>query len=91
MVDKYIYSNFLLLSPVSCDYNTKQNLLFFEIREDSLIDFVVYNVILMFRGPDMTFQIFLCQKLESVGLSEILLESFSNGDNSDYFLLKKTT
>ena len=29
-------------------------------------------------------------KLENVGLSEIVLESFPNGDNFDYFLPKKT-
>ena len=37
-------------------------------REDSSINFVLYNVILTFGGwgfPDMTFSIFLCQNLES--------------------------
>ena len=29
-------------------------------------------------------------KLENVGLSEIVLESFPNSDNFDYFLPKKT-
>ena len=34
------------------------------------------------------FTIFSCQKLESVGLSEIVVESFLNGDNFDYILQK---
>ena len=32
---------------------------------------------------------FLCQKLESVCVSEIVFESIPNSDNSDYFLQKK--
>ena len=37
----------------------------------------------------MTFFNFLCQKLESVDLSETVLESFPDNDNFDYFLQKK--
>ena len=33
---------------------------------------------------------FLWQKLESVGLSEIVLESFPDSDNFNYFFTKKT-
>ena len=39
----------------------------------------------------MTFFNFLCQKLESVDLSETVLESFPDNDNFDYFLQKKNS
>ena len=39
----------------------------------------------------MTFFNFLCQKLESVGLSKIVLDPFPDIDNFDYFLQKETT
>ena len=37
----------------------------------------------------MTFYNFSCQKLKSVGLSEIVIESFVDSDNCDYVLQKK--
>ena len=39
----------------------------------------------------MTFLSFFVTKLESVGLSEIVLQSFLDNDNSDYFLQKICT
>ena len=39
--------------------------------------------------PDMTFFNFLCRSIESVGLSEVVLESLPVGDNFNYFLFYK--
>ena len=36
--------------------------------------------------PDMMFFNFLCQNIESIGLSEIVLESLPDSDNFNYFL-----